>query len=405
MPTPPPTSGPRGPLAGVRVLDAGNVFAAPFAGALMGDMGADVVKIEMPGAGDPLRGFQPFDGEEGLLWTCLARNKRSVTLDLRQEEGRLLFLRLLAEQDVLLENFRPGTLDRWGLDLPTLRQANPDLVVVRVSGFGQTGPLAHMPGFGTPATAFSGYVYSTGFPDRPPVLPPINLVDYVAGLFAAFGAVVALYHRDSLDGAAQEVDVALYESVLRFLEGFVSQYDRLGMLAERQGNQFGASVPVGLFQAADGVWLVLSTSTDRTFERLAGVMGRADMVTDPRYSTNKARIANRDIVNAIVTDWFGARTADQIQKVCDEHGVPVSRVNSMADVFADPHVQARGSLVEVEHPRLGSMTMPAVVPRFSETPGEVRAAGPSLGEHTSEVLGALGLTADDLARLKGNGVI
>lgn len=326
--SPPPATAPgRGPLAGVKVLDAGNVFAAPFAAALFGDMGADVVKIEIPSVGDPLRGLQPFDGEESLLWTSLSRNKRSVTLDLRRDEGRDLFLRLVAESDVLLENFRPGTLDRWGLDIETLRAANPRLVVVRVSGYGQSGPYAPQPGFGTPATAFSGYVYSTGFPDRPPALPPINLVDYVAGLFAAFGAVVALYHRDALDGRPQEVDVALYESMLRFLEAFVTQYDRLGTVHERQGNQVAATVPCGLFQSSDGVWMVLSTSTDKTFNRLAELMGRADMTTDPRYSTNRARVANREAVNGIVTDWFGGRSAAEIQKACDAGG-PRSRAST-----------------------------------------------------------------------------
>lgn len=394
-----------GPLAGIKVLDAGNVFAAPFATALMGDLGADVVKIEVPGAGDPIRGMQPHDGEEPLLWASLSRNKRSVSLDLRQDAGREVFLKLVAEHDVLLENFRPGTLDRWGLDADTLRKSNPRLVIVRISGYGQTGPNASMPGFGTPATAFSGYVHSTGFPDRPPVLPPINLVDYVAGLFAAFGAVVALYHRDALGGEAQEVDVALYESILRFLEAFVTQYDRLGTIHERQGNQVPATVPCGLFKASDEVWIVLSTSTDKTFNRLAELMGRADMIADPRYATNKDRVRHREAVNGIVADWFGARTADEVQKLCDEHGVPVCQVNSMADVFADAHVQARESLVEVEHPRLGSLTMPAVVPRFSNTPGRVRSAGPQLGEHTHEVLAGLGLTADDLEHLSAAGVI
>ena len=404
--TPPnPRAPATGPLAGIRVLDAGNVFAAPFAGALLGDLGADVIKIEAPGTGDALRGMQPYDGDEPLLWTSLARNKRSLTLDLRREEGRAVFLRLIAEQDVLLENFRPGTLDRWGLDRESLRQANPQLVIVRVSGFGQTGPNAAMPGFGTPATAFSGYVYSTGFPDRPPVLPPINLVDYVAGLFAAFGAVTALYHRDALGGAAQEVDVALYESLLRFLEALVTEYDRHGTLRERQGNQVPATVPCGTFQCSDESWMVLSTSTDQTFDRLAAVMGRPDMSTDPRYHTNQARVAHREQVNGIVGDWFGGRPAAEVQKLCDEAGVPVSRINNMADVFADAHVRQRQSLIEVDHPRLGTMTMPAVVPRFSGTPGAVRTAGPDLGEHTSDILTGLGLSESQIAHLATQKVI
>ncbi|MGH3357999.1 MAG: CaiB/BaiF CoA transferase family protein [Nocardioidaceae bacterium] len=395
----------RGPLAGVRVLDIGTVFAAPFAGALLGDLGADVIKIEMPKSGDPLRDLEPFVEAESLLWASVARNKRSVALDLRTEAGREILLRLVREHDVLLENFRPGTLDGWGLDIETLHEANPDLIVTRVSGYGQTGPRSSMPGFGTPATAFSGYVHSTGFPDRPPVLPPMNLVDYVAGLFAAYGAVAALYHRDVGDGGGQQVDVALYESILRFLEGFIAEYDRLGTVHERQGNQFAAAAPCGIFQASDGAALVLSTSTDQTFNRLASTMNRADMSTDPRYSTNRARVAHRDQVNGIVGDWFGRHTAEVAQKICDEAGVPVSRVSSMADVFADPHINERGSLVRVEHPRLGELTMPAVVPRFSDTPGEVRTPGPTLGQHTEEVLAGIGVGPDELARLAESGVI
>ena len=395
----------KGALHGLRVLDAGNVFAAPFAAALLGDMGADVLKVELPGAGDPLRGLQPFDGEESLLWAALARNKRSITLDLRQPKGQELFCRLLADHDLLLENFRPGTLDRWGLDAKRLRRANPKLVIVRVSGYGQTGPYAGQAGFGTPATAFSGYVYATGYPDRPPVLPPINLVDYIAGLFAAFGALAALYHRDARHGDAQEVDVALYESMLRFLEGMVIEYDRLGHVYERNGNQVAATVPLGLYQSSDGVWLVLSASTDRTFNRLAEVMGRADLSTDPRFCTNKVRVENREAVDAIVTGWFATHTAEHIQTICDDTGVPVSRVNSISDVFSDPHVRARDMLVEVDHPALGSLRLPGVVPRMSRTPGAVRTPGPKLGEHNVEVFTALGIDREELEQLKREEVI
>jgi formyl-CoA transferase len=402
-PAPPATA--FGPLAGVRVLDIGNVFAAPFAAALLGDMGADVVKVELPGSGDPARGMAPSDGEEGLLWAALARNKRAITLDLRHPEGQQIFLRLLATTDVLVENFRPGTLDRWGLTADRLREANPDLVVARISGYGQTGPYAGMAGFGTPATAFSGYLYSTGFPDRPPVLPPMNLVDYMAGTFAAFGTVAALYHRDAKGGSGQEVDVALYESMLRFLEGMVTEYDRLGQIRERTGNEVPATAPLGLFASADGVWLVLSTSTDRTFDRFAEVMGRTDMSTDPRYRTNRLRVENRAEVDAVVTEWFATHTAAEILRLCDDKGVPVSRVNNMSDVFADPHVQARDMLVEVQHPKLGSLRLPGIVPKLSATPGEVRTTGPSMGDHNAEVYGELGLSATDLDRLTTEGVI
>lgn len=394
-----------GPLAGLKVLDAATVYAAPFAASLLADMGADVLKIELPGSGDPLRGMQPFAGEEPLGWTALTRDKRCVTLDLRKDEGQELFLRLLADRDVLFENFRPGTLDRWGLGVDRMRKANPDLVVVRVSGYGQTGPYGAKAGFGTPATAFSGYAYISGYPDRPPVLPQISLVDYVTGLFAALGATTALYHRDALGGRPQEVDVALYESMFRLLEGVVAQYDQLGIVRERTGNQLSASVPAGMFATADGRWMVLTTSTDRTFNRLAALMGRSDMLTDPRYRTNRARVEHRDEVDAIVAEWFGQRPADEVQRRCDEHGVPVSAVMSVADIFADPHYAARDMLVEVEHPRLGRMKVPGVVPKFSETPGTVRGVGPALGEHNREVYGELGLSDDDLARLSEEGVI
>jgi len=385
-----------GPLAGVRVLDIATVYAGPFAASILGDLGADVVKVEMPETGDSLRGMEPFDGTESLTWAVSARNKRGITLDLRTEEGQDIFCRLLASRDILIENFRPGTMQRWGLDVDRLREANPDIIVVRVSGFGQTGPYRDRAGFGTPATAFSGFTYISGYPDRPPILPSISLADYTSGLFAAIGALSALYHRDVAGGPGQEVDVALYESMFRMLEGVVTEYDRLGRVRERTGNQLSASVPAGMFQAADGVWLVLTTSTDRTFDRLAVAMDRADMVTDPRYATNRERVKRRGELNQIVTDWFKARSSQEIQDVLNAHGCPVSPVNSIADIFEDPHYAARDMLVEVDHPKLGSLRLPGVTPKFSETPGSVRCPGPGLGQHNSEVYAEIGLTPDDL---------
>ena len=401
----PGPSEPRGALAGLRVLDAATVYAGPFAAALLGDMGADVVKVEMPGVGDPLRGMEPFDGDESLTWAAVARNKKGITLDLHSDAGRDIFCRLLASRDILIESFRPGTMRRWGLGIDRLRKANPHLIVVRVSGFGQTGPYRERAGFGTPATAFSGYTYISGYPDRPPVLPSISLVDYVTGLFATIGALGALYHRDTAGGDAQEVDVALYESMFRMLEGVVTEYDKLGRVRERTGNQLSASVPAGMFQAGDGTWLVLTTSTDRTFYRLATAIGRSDMITDPRYVTNRARVERREEVNQIVDDWFRARSSQQIQDELHERGVPVSPVNSIADIFEDPHFAARDMLVEVDHPKLGTLRLPGVTPKFSRTPGEVRRAGPILGEHNAEVYAELGLTDEDLAALMEKGVI
>jgi formyl-CoA transferase len=395
----------RGPLGGLKVLDAATVYAGPFAASLLADMGADVVKVEMPGTGDPLRGMEPFDGAESLTWAAVSRNKRGVTLDLKSAEGQRIFCRLLAKRDILFENFRPGTLDQWGLGIERLREANPDLIVVRVSGFGQTGPYRQRAGFGTPATAYSGYTYISGYPDRPPVLPPISLTDYVTGLFAALGALGAVYHRDVAAGPAQEVDVALYESMFRMLEGVVAEYDRLGRVRERTGNQLSASVPAGMFLAGDGTWLVLTTSTDRTFVRLASAMGRPELAADPRYATNRDRVERREEVNEIVGEWFAQRSAQEIQDHLNALGVPVSAVNSIADIFEDPHYAARDMLVEVDHPKLGNVTVPGVVPKFSRTPGAVRRGGPALGEHNREVYTELGLNADELTALEERGVI
>lgn len=401
----PMEEGLRGPLVGLRVMDIATVYAAPFAAALLGDYGADVLKVEMPGIGDPLRELEPFDGEESLVWAALSRNKRSVTLDLRKERGQEIFFRLLADQDVLIENFRPGTLDRWGLGIERLREANPDVVVVRVSGYGQTGPYSEKAGFGTPATGFSGFAYITGYPDRPPVLPQVSLADYVTGLFAALGAMTALYHRDALGGEAQEVDAALYESMFRMLETVVTQYDRLGVVTERSGNELGASVPAGIFSSKDDKWMVLTTSTDRTFRRLAKLMGRADMVDVPRYATNRARVRRREEVHGVVADWFASLPAEEIQRQCDESGVPVSVAYNAADIFQDPQYAARDMLVEVEHPTFGSITVPGVVPKFSKMKGSVRGVGPTLGQHNAEVYRGLGLSEDDMKRLREEGVI
>jgi formyl-CoA transferase len=349
--------------------------------------------------------MEPFDGAESLTWAVAARNKRGVTLDLRTDEGQDIFCRLLASRDILIENFRPGTLQRWGLGIERLRRANPDLIVVHVSGFGQTGPYRERAGFGTPATAYSGYTYVSGYADRPPILPPISLTDYVTGLFAALGALGAVYHRDVRDGEGQEIDVALYESMFRLLEGVVTEYDRLGRVRERSGNQLSASVPAGMYQAGDGTWLVLTTSTDRTFVRLATAMGRADMVTDPRYATNRDRVERRDEVNRIVGEWFAARSSPQIQDELNAQGVPVSPVNSIADIFEDPHYAARDMLVEIDHPKLGTLRVPGVTPKFSDTPGAVRSAGPTLGEHNAEVYAEIGLGPEELTALAERGVI
>ena len=394
-----------GPLEGLKVLDIATVFAGPFAAALLGDMGADVLKVEMPGVGDPLRALGPFKGETSLTWAASARNKRSMTLDLKSAQGQEVLLRLLANQDILIENFRPGTLDSWGLSLERLRSANPDLVVVRVSGYGQTGPHAGKAGFGTPATAYSGYAHINGYPDRPPVLPSVSLVDYLTGMYAAMGALAAIYQLRVSGGAAEEVDVALYESIFRMLEVVVAEYDVLGTVRERSGNELAASSPAGIYQSSDGHWIVIVTSTERTFARLAQAMDRDDMLTDPRYATNRERLVRRTEMNQLLSEWVGARTREDVEARLDEFSVPQSPVYSAADIFADEHYAAREMLVEVAHPTLGTVTLPGVVPKFSTNPGSIRNAGPLMGEHTNEVLADLGYTTDQIADLQDKGVI
>ncbi|GGE28542.1 succinyl-CoA--D-citramalate CoA-transferase [Marinithermofilum abyssi] len=395
----------KGPLSGLRIIDIATVYAAPFAASLLGDYGAEVLKVELPGKGDPVRGFPPMEGEESLPWAAISRNKRAITLDLRKEKGQEIFLRLLKDQDLLFENFRPGTLDRWGLDEERLRAANPNLIIVHVSGYGQTGPYKKKAGFGTSATAFSGYTGITGYPNHPPLSPPISLADYVTGIFAALGAMAALYHRDAHDGDPQNIDIALYESMFRLLENDTAAYSRLGVVRERAGNELSTAVPVGTFQSADKKWLVLTASTDRTFYRLAELMGRADMKTDPRYSKNHERVKRRSEVTEIVSNWFSNYTAQEIQELCDKNGVPVSPIYSIDDIFQDPQYAARQAIVEVDHPSLGKVKLPGIVPKFSKTPGSIIRTGATLGEHNIEIYTDLGLSKSEINSLIKEGVI
>ncbi|BDG59468.1 CaiB/BaiF CoA transferase family protein [Caldinitratiruptor microaerophilus] len=391
----------RGPLQGIRVVDVTHVIAGPFATGLLADFGAEVIKIEQPGTGDPGRNMGPFAGGESLRFPSLNRNKKGITLDLRHPRGAELFRRLCATADVLVENFRPGTLERWGLGPEVLRQDNPDLIVVRISGYGQTGPDRDKAGFGTPATAFAGLTYILGYPDRPPMNPPIPLADLLAGTFAAMATLLSLYWRDARGGRGQDADISLYESVFRLLEDLPAQYSVTGTIPERRGGSPGGASPAGTYRTADGKWVVLVCSTDSTFNRLAEAIGRPDMITDPRFSTNARRVEHREEVDAIVSDWLGRRTWEEVKRTLDAAGVPVSLVYSIADIFDDPQYRARESIVTVDHPRFGRIAMPGVVPRLSATPGRVVRAAPDPGEHNRMVYrDLLGLTDGELEELE-----
>jgi formyl-CoA transferase len=392
-------------LKGVRVLDISTVIAAPFAAGLMADFGADVIKVEQPKGGDPFRTLGPYHEGEAIRWASMGRNKRCITLDLRKEEGKDLFLRLIAKCDVLMENFRTGTLDKWGLDVETIRKSNPNIIITRVTGYGQTGPNAHVAGFGTPATAFSGMTYITGYPDRPPVSPSFSLVDYVTGLYAVMSTMMALYNRDALKGKGQEIDVSLYEGIFRMMELMVSDYHKNGKIKEGSPKLAGSSSPGGTYQTEDEKWVVMVCSTDRTFEYLTRAMERPDLLENPLYSTMRARLENDESLDAIIRDWFHSLNYKELKEIADRNGVPVSLVYSIGDIFNDPHYAARENIVETPHPTLGTIKMPGIVPKFSETPGEIKWIGPKLGEHNQEIYFELGLNHFELEELKNKGVI
>ena len=394
-------------LEGLKVIDVSTVIAAPFAAGLMADFGADVIKIEMPDGGDPFRRLGPYKGKEGLRWPCMGRNKRCVTLDLRKSEGKELFLELIKDADVLIENFRMGTLDKWGLSKARLHEVNPKLIIARVTGYGQTGPNAPVAGFGTPATAFSGMTYITGYKDRAPVSPSFSLVDYVTGLYTAMSVMMAVYHRDQVEGGkAQEIDLSQYEGIFRMMEILVAAYDQNGVIRERTPKLSGTSSPGGTYETKDGKWVVLVCSTDRTYEYLTKAMERPDLLTDPKFDTMKNRVQNDVEMDVIVSSWIKSKEYTELKEIVDREGVPVSLIYNAEDIFNDPHYAARNNIVQVDYEPLGQIKMPGVFPVFSETPGEIKWAGPKLGEHNEEIFGEeLGLSAERIAELKAKGVI
>ena len=395
-----------GPMTGLRVLDISTMIAAPFTAALLGDMGAEIIKVELPGSGDTLRHVAPMYANRSLYWSVLGRNKCSITLDLRVPRGRELFLELVKRSDAVVENFRPGTLERWNLAYETLKDANPDVVLIRISGYGQDGPYRDKAGFGTPAAAMGGLTYITGYPDRPPITVPIALADYLAGLFGALGGVAALLERERNGKGGQSVDVSLYESVFRLLEAVVPAYGKNGVVRERMGNRTGQSSPIGSYRTSDDRYMVLSVSTDRVWLRMIQAMGHPEWGTDPRFVSNPQRTLHADEVDAAVSGWFREHTAAEAQQVLDDAGVPVSPIYSIADIFEDEQCRAREDIIAPSDPVVGPVPMPAVLPRFSRTPGGVRFVGPALGEHNAAVYGGLlGLSDAEQTALRTDGVI
>jgi len=396
-----------GVLAGLLVLDAGTMVGGPFAGTLAADYGADVIKIEKPGAGDPIREWPPIKEGVSLWWKVTGRNKRLVTLDLRTERGRALFLRLVEKADAVIENFRPGTFARWGLSYEELARVNPRIVLVHVSGYGQTGPYTHRPGYGTVAEAMSGIPSFTGFPDKPPTLSAFPLADTLAATFALVGLLSAVYERDVAgSGRGQEVDVSLYEPVFRLAESQVIGYDQLGIVKQRRGNRLEEDSPRNAYATADGEWLTISASSDRTFARLAEAIGRPELALDPRFSDNASRIAHDAELDGIIAAWMAARTADEIMDVLARQDVVAGKVYDVEDIFEDPHFAAREDIVSVPDLDFGTVKMPGVFPRFSRSSCRVRWSGGRMGQDNDKVYGELlGLGQGELGELRAQGVI
>jgi crotonobetainyl-CoA:carnitine CoA-transferase CaiB-like acyl-CoA transferase len=396
------------PMKGIRVIDVGTFLAGPYAASMLGEFGAEVLKVEHPIAGDPMRRFgTPTKRHDATLaWLSEGRNKKSVTIDLRQQEGVELFLKLIEKSDVLIENFRPGIMEEWGLGWKELSQANPRLVMLRVSGYGQTGPYRSRSGFAHIAHAFGGLSYLAGFPGETPVVPgTVPMADYQSSLYGAIGIMLALRHREKT-GRGQVIDIGIYEAVFRQLDEIAASYGLFGKVREREGSGSFVAVPHGHFRTQDDKWVAIACTTDKMFERLAEAMERPELASSGLYGDQRKRLAAREHVNLIVNEWVGGLTRAEVLGRCLDKEVPVGKVNSIADIFEDEHFQARGNLARVEEEGLGEVVVPGVIPRLSETPGRISNLGPPMGNATYEVMRELlGISADEIKRLRQRKII
>jgi len=395
-----------GPLADLRVIELGTLLAGPFCGQLLGDLGAEVIKVEPPGQGDPLRvwGREKAHGKS-LWWPVVARNKKSITLDLRRPEGQELLRALAGKADFLLENFRPGTMEKWNCGWPELSKANPRLIMIRVSGFGQTGPYAGRAGFGAIGEAMGGLRYVVGDPSTPPARMGISIGDSLAATFATVGALSALHYRD-VTGRGQVIDSAIYESVLAMMESLVTEYDKAGYVRERSGTILPNIAPSNIYPTKDGEMVLIGANQDTVFRRLAEVMGQPQLAQDARYATHAARGAHLEELDRRVAEWTVTLPAGELLERLAGAGVPSGRMFRAPEMLQDPHFRARNAIVSVPHPDFGELKMQNVAPRLSETPGTIRSPSPQLGEHNDEVYrGILGLDAERYAQLKASRII
>jgi crotonobetainyl-CoA:carnitine CoA-transferase CaiB-like acyl-CoA transferase len=401
--------GPLGPLEGLRVIEMGQLIAAPFAGHLLADFGADLVKVELPGEGDSLRqwGQNRVNGRT-LWWSVMSRNKRCITLNLRVPEGQRLLKELIKKSDALIENFRPGTLERWGLSPAELFEVNPGLVIARVSGFGQTGPYASRGGYASVGEAMGGLRYVNGYPNQPPPRTGISLGDPLAGMFATLGLLMALRWRDySGSRRGQVIDASIMESCYALMESTITEYDKLGVVRQPSGTGLKGIAPSNIYRSKDGKWVVIAANADNLFRRLCKLMGQLELAEDARFNSHAARGANSDVLDTIISDWVVQHDAKELDTLLNDAGVVCGPIYTIADIYNDPHYAAREMIVRMKDDFFGDLAMPGVVPKLTESPGKLRWTGPQeLGPHNSEVYGELlGLSQDDIDQLKTSGVI
>lgn len=396
---------PTGPLRGIKVIELGTLIAGPFGGRILAEFGADVIKVEPPKAGDPIRNWRVLHEGTSLWWYVQSRNKRCITLDCRSPEGVEVLKRLLREADVLIENFRPGTLAKWGLSADALREINPRLIVSRVSGFGQSGPHRDRAGFGAIGEAIGGLRHLTGYPGEPPPRVGISLGDSVAALYSVIGILMALYEREASGGQGQEVDVALYEAVFSLMESMVPEYDRRKIVRGPSGSILPGIAPSNLYMTREGRRVVIAANGDAVVKRLLRIMGRNDLIDDPRFASNASRVQHMQFIDDIISSWTRLHEQKECLELLNSNGVPASAIYTVEDMFADPQYWARDMILEVEHPRVGRLKVPGIVPKLSRTPGAVRWLGPGLGEHNGEVLGELGLSEGEIGGMAARGTI
>ncbi|MGZ3183499.1 MAG: CaiB/BaiF CoA transferase family protein [Telluria sp.] len=395
---------PQGALAGIKVLELGTLIAGPFCARVLGEFGADVIKVESPDGGDPLRQWRVLKDGTSLWWSVQARNKQSITLNLKDERARAIAKRLALEADIVVENYRPGVLEKWGLGYEQLRAEKPGLIMVRLSGFGQTGPMKDQPGFGAVGESMGGLRYVSGFPDRPPVRVGISIGDSVAALHGVIGALASLRHRDQT-GQGQMVDVALYESVFNLMESLVPEYDVAGVVRERTGGALPGIVPSNTYTTGDGASIVIAGNGDAIFKRLMLAIGRADLADDPQLQRNDGRVPRTQEIDAAIQAWCATQTIAGALAVLQAADVPASKIYSVRDMAEDPQFQARGMFEQHAFADGTPVKLPAPSPKLSATPPATRWLGPRLGEHSDKVLGELGYSAEDIAALRANGVL